>query len=108
RTRHSSRMVTARATYATAFTGDWLGTPAIRARIATGTCRITTPRRAAYTSVSTVSPRYSTGYHFANSSTARRFAARNPDVVSVSLVRAMRDSTTENMAMAQRRGPRTR
>lgn len=88
--------------------GEWLGRPVVRTRICTGTWRIRPPLRMTRTVVSTVSPRYSVGYQCANSSMVCRLAARNPEVVSVSVVCAIRDSTTDSSLIAHRRGPRTR
>src|SRR5689334_6316706 len=97
----------ARPRYTVAFNGEWLGVPAKRRRIATGTCRTMYLARMTLTSVSTVSPRYSTGYHVANSSISGRLQARKPDVVSASGVFAIRESTAESRSIAHLRGPET-
>src|SRR5262245_3885719 len=90
-----------------ALIGEALGVPVVRSRIATGTCRITKPQRAAPTMLSIVSPRYSTGYHCEKNSIIGLLQALKPEVVSVSLVPATRDSTTDSSFIAQERGPRT-
>ena len=52
-----------------------------------------------------VSPRYSAGKCSVYWRMARRFAARKPDVTSVSGVCAAREIVEASSSMAQRRGP---